>query len=63
MGEVEALFARDLLIVGGGVSRKHAKFIPLLSRHTLVVRAQLLNEVRVSRRLGGESAPKAFSAS
>jgi hypothetical protein len=44
VGKVEALFAPDLLIIGGGVSRKHAKFIPLLSMRTPVVPAQLLNE-------------------
>jgi polyphosphate glucokinase len=44
VGKVGALFAPDLLIIGGGVSRKHAKFIPLLSTRTPVVPAQLLNE-------------------
>ena len=44
VGAVEALFAPDLLIIGGGVSKKHAKFIPRLSTRTPIVPARLLNE-------------------
>jgi hypothetical protein len=34
----------DLIIVGGGVSAKHDKFLPLLSLDTRVVPALLRNE-------------------
>jgi polyphosphate glucokinase len=44
LGELEALFSPDLFIIGGGVSKKHPKFLPLLSTHAPVVPAQLLNE-------------------
>ena len=41
---LEALFSPNLFIVGGGVSRKHAKFVPLLTVRTPVVPASMLNE-------------------
>jgi len=44
---VEALFSPDLIIVGGGVSRKHDKFLPLLTVATPVVPAQLLNQAGI----------------
>lgn len=44
LGQLEALFSPDLFIIGGGVSKKHEKFIPLLSTRAPVVPAQLLNE-------------------
>ncbi|PID53585.1 MAG: polyphosphate glucokinase [Micrococcales bacterium] len=40
---VEALFSPDLFVVGGGVSKKSAKFLPLLDLQTPIVPAQLLN--------------------
>ena len=40
----EALFSPNLFIIGGGVSKKHDKFLPLLTVRTPVVPAQLLNE-------------------
>lgn len=40
---VEMLFSPDLFVVGGGVSRKHEKFLPLLELSTPIVPAQLLN--------------------
>jgi len=40
---VEDLFWPDLLVVGGGVSKKHAKFLPLLDLRTPIVPAGLLN--------------------
>ncbi|RRD29279.1 polyphosphate--glucose phosphotransferase [Actinomyces bowdenii] len=40
---VEMLFSPDLFVVGGGVSRKHEKFLPLLELKTPIVPAQLLN--------------------
>lgn len=42
-GHVEMLFSPDLFVVGGGVSRKHESFLPLLRLHTPIVPAQLLN--------------------
>lgn len=41
--KLEALFSPDLFIVGGGVSRKHAKFLPRLKTHAPVEAARLLN--------------------
>ena len=41
---LEALFSPNLFIVGGGVSKKHAKFLPLLTVRTPVVPAKMLNE-------------------
>jgi polyphosphate glucokinase len=40
---VEALFTPDLFVVGGGVSKKSEKYLPLLSLRTPIVPAQLLN--------------------
>jgi polyphosphate glucokinase len=37
----------ELVIIGGGVSKKHKKFIPLLKVDTEVVPAQLLNEAGI----------------
>ncbi|HYY16131.1 MAG TPA: ROK family protein [Gammaproteobacteria bacterium] len=41
--ELEALFSPDLFIIGGGVSKKHAKFLPLLKTRAPIEPAQLLN--------------------
>ena len=41
---VEALFWPDLIIVGGGVSKKHDKFLPLLQLRSEIVPARLRNE-------------------
>lgn len=40
---VEMLFSPDLFVVGGGVSKKSEKFLPLLDLKTEIVPAQLLN--------------------
>ena len=40
---VEMLFSPDLFVVGGGVSKKHEKFMPLLNLKTRMVPAELLN--------------------
>ncbi|HEX9333515.1 MAG TPA: ROK family protein [Anaerolineales bacterium] len=40
---MERLFWPDLFIIGGGISKVHEKFIPLLTVHAKVVPAQLLN--------------------
>ena len=44
LGRIELLFSPDLLIIGGGVSKKHAKFMPLLRTRAEIVVAQLLND-------------------
>lgn len=40
---VEDLFWPDLIVVGGGVSKKHANFLPLLDLRTPIVPATLRN--------------------
>ncbi|WP_122261637.1 polyphosphate--glucose phosphotransferase [Ornithinimicrobium cerasi] len=44
---VEALFSPDLIIVGGGVSKKADKFLPLLSLRAPIVPAELKNEAGI----------------
>jgi polyphosphate glucokinase len=44
---LEALFSPDLFILGGGVSKKHQKFLPLPSPGADVVPARLLNEAGI----------------
>ncbi len=41
--EIENLFWPDLFIVGGGVSKEHASFLPRLSLRTPIVPAELFN--------------------
>jgi polyphosphate glucokinase len=47
LGTMELLISPDLIILGGGVSKKHGKFIPLLNLEAEVVPAQLLNEAGI----------------
>jgi polyphosphate glucokinase len=44
---VEMLFSPELLIVGGGVSKSHEKFLPLLSLRTPIVPATLFNQAGI----------------
>jgi len=44
---IEFLFSPELVIIGGGVSKKHEKFIHLINIHADVVPAQLLNEAGI----------------
>lgn len=44
---MEKLFWPDLFIIGGGVSKEHEKFLPLLKTGVPVVPAQLLNEAGI----------------
>lgn len=44
---MEMLFSPDLFIIGGGVSKKHEKFIPRLTVEAEVVPAQLLNDAGI----------------
>ena len=45
---LDFLFSPDLIIVGGGVSRKHAKFLPLLSINAEIVPATLENQAGIA---------------
>jgi len=44
---LEALFCPDLFIIGGGISKKHDEFLPLLKTQADVVPAQLLNNAGI----------------
>jgi polyphosphate glucokinase len=44
---MEGLFSPDLFIIGGGVSRKTEKYLPLLNLRTRVVPAVLLNQAGI----------------
>ena len=44
---MQGYFWPELIIVGGGVSKKHEKFLPLLTVETEVVPAQLRNEAGI----------------
>ncbi|MCL1841744.1 MAG: ROK family protein [Propionibacteriaceae bacterium] len=46
-GFVEMLFSPDLFVVGGGVSKNHEKFLPLLHLRTPIVPAQLRNQAGI----------------
>jgi polyphosphate glucokinase len=45
--EMEKLFWPDLFIIGGGISKQHEKFIPLLELQSEVVPAQFQNEAGI----------------
>jgi polyphosphate glucokinase len=47
MAHVEHLFTPDLFVVGGGVSKDAAKWVPLLDLHTPVRPAELLNNAGI----------------
>jgi polyphosphate glucokinase len=47
MSHVEALFTPDLFVVGGGVSKRSDKWIPLLELRAPVRPAELLNEAGI----------------
>jgi len=44
---LESLLWLDLIIIGGGVSKKHEKFLPLLETRAEVVPAELFNEAGI----------------
>jgi polyphosphate glucokinase len=44
---MEKLFWPDLFIIGGGISKEHEKFLPLLTLQTEVVPAQFQNEAGI----------------
>jgi len=49
LAEMEKLFSPDLFIIGGGVSKKAEKFLPLLTTKTevIIVPAQMQNEAGI----------------
>lgn len=47
LGLLESLFSPDLFILGGGVSKKHHRFLSMLSTQAEVVPAELLNEAGI----------------
>lgn len=47
LNRMEDLFSPDLFIVGGGVSKKHKKFLPRLNTRAPVVPAQMRNEAGI----------------
>ncbi len=47
LGMIERLFSPDLIVVGGGVSKKHAKFFPFLETRAQLVPAQMLNDAGI----------------
>jgi polyphosphate glucokinase len=47
LSHIEALVCPDLFIIGGGVSKKSERFLPLLDTRADVVPAQLLNEAGI----------------
>jgi polyphosphate glucokinase len=59
---VEMLLSPDLIIVGGGVSKKSDRFLPLLDTQAEIVPAKLLNDAGIvgaaeAARQAGEGAP------
>lgn len=47
LNEMEILFSPDLIIVGGGVSKKSEKFIPFLKLNAKIVPAKFLNQAGI----------------
>lgn len=47
LDRMELLFSPDLFILGGGVSKKYERFLPLLRTQAKIVPAQMLNEAGI----------------
>lgn len=47
LNEMEKLFWPDLFIIGGGISKDHEKFLPLLKLQARIVPAQFQNEAGI----------------
>ncbi len=47
LNEMEKLFWPDLFIIGGGISKQHEKFLPLLKLQSKIVPAQFQNEAGI----------------
>ncbi|MCB9451620.1 MAG: ROK family protein [Anaerolineaceae bacterium] len=45
--KIEFLFSPDLFIIGGGVSKKHERFLPLLNTQAPVIPAEFLNDAGI----------------
>jgi polyphosphate glucokinase len=45
---IEDLLWPDVIVVGGGISKKSEKFFPHLTARTRVVRAEMLNEAGIA---------------
>jgi polyphosphate glucokinase len=46
--KIEDLLWPDLIVVGGGISKKSEKFFPHLTARTRIVRAEMLNEAGIA---------------
>jgi polyphosphate glucokinase len=46
--KIEDLLWPDLIVIGGGISKKSEKFFPHLTARTPIVRAQMLNEAGIA---------------
>src|ERR671911_1077190 len=46
--KIENLLWPDLIVIGGGISKKSEKFFPHLTARTPIVRAQMLNEAGIA---------------
>jgi polyphosphate glucokinase len=57
---LEAIFSPDLFIVGGGVSKQHDEFLPLLKLRTPIVPAQLRNNAGILGAAALAAEPKAL---
>jgi polyphosphate glucokinase len=60
LNHVEYLFSPDLFIIGGGVSKKHEKFLPLLTTRAPIVPAHFRNQAGI---IGAAMAAKAHITS
>ena len=47
IAEIERLLWSDLIILAGGISKKHVKFLPYLKSETKIIPAQLLNDAGI----------------
>jgi polyphosphate glucokinase len=46
--KIEDLLWPDLIVIGGGISKKADRFFPHLTARTKVVRAEMLNEAGIA---------------
>jgi len=47
LGHIQMLFSPDLFVIGGGISKNHKQFLPLLHLRTPIVPAQLRNRAGI----------------
>jgi polyphosphate glucokinase len=59
LAHLEALISPDLIVIGGGISRKSDKFMPLLTTHAEVVPAKLHNDAGIVGAALAAAAPPA----